>query len=159
MRHRTDLCRERFSCCFANQCSLRAFAADCNRSQQEKEDRLRQELSAKRCRLIDNGKPSSELEEVLKAIFAMYSIDCSNRDNLRISYTMACRLWYRCGMKLSSLDYVLEKEKKRFGEAEFKDFLRVVCSVIEADTREQDDAVSSCDADLSNCEVRARGFV
>ena len=98
-----------------------------------------------------DGKPTTALTEVLKAIFDRYCTtdDGSDDDNNsdRASYTMAGRLWYRCGMKLSSLDSLLEKKNQKLGEVEFKDFLQVVSEVIGADT----DSISP-DADF---EVRA----
>ena len=128
--------------------SLRSYASDKKREQQEKEDGLRRELAAKRARLMENGKPTAELEGILKAIFAMYATDNSGR----LNYTTACRLWYRCGMKLASLDSLLEVKKRRLGYVEFMDFLQLVTTVTEADVRSADYAMSS-EEGRSNFEV------
>jgi hypothetical protein len=117
---------------------------------------LRETFSEKRTRLIVHDMPTSELEDVLKTIFAMYIAGDDDDGVHGISYAMACRLWYRCGMKLSSLDSLLEKEKRSQGEVEFTDFLKVVCRVIEADTPKSNDALG--DEARLNCEVRPCGF-
>ena len=129
---------------------LRSYAEECKREQREKEELLRQELAAKRARLMENGKPTPALEELLQAIFAMYATD----DSGRINYTTACRLWYRCGMKLASLDSLLEVKKRKLGYVEFTDFLQLVTTVTEADIRAADYAATSSEEGRANFEVR-----
>jgi hypothetical protein len=127
---------------------LRAFATDCLRTQQGKEEQLRQQLVAKRARLVNAGGPSAELEALLKTVFLLYKIDSND---LCISYTMACRLWYRCGMKISSLNSQLGQQGIPYREVRFEDFLSVVCKVISADERERIAAPSHGVASV--CEV------
>lgn len=107
--------------------SLRNFSTDLQHLQTERCFIDRQNVE--RSLLIHDGKPSRRLRDVLKEIFVLYSRDseCSVADeDPTLSYPLAARLWYRCGMKLSHLDSVLCGNNL----LRFHDFLQVVERVI-----------------------------
>ena len=87
--------------------------------------------------LIKDGMPTSKLQKVLYQIFSMYAnhrpgtsvgVDV-DMDLANVSEIMASRLWYRCGMKLSTLDDILISREKR--NISFRDFLSLIQQVID----------------------------
>jgi hypothetical protein len=81
---------------------------------------------------------SPELRKVLGEIFCMYSNGEDSKGPTTITSTMASRLWYRCGMKLASLETILQAKDgsdddvKRPSVA-LEDFLGVIEQVVEED--------------------------
>jgi hypothetical protein len=96
--------------------------------------------------LIQDGKPSPELTDVLKSIFSMYAKGCqkSGDDELTLDIVKAGQLWYRCGMKLSCLDTYFTNHRKD-GVVVFEDFMDIIRRIISEDVetgRRQDEALS-----------------
>ena len=85
--------------------------------------------------------PTSKLQKVLYQIFAMYSGHAGsetsmcdvNMDHLSVSEIMAARLWYRCGMKLSSLESILKLKDRR--DITFRDFYSLISKVIDEEEK------------------------
>jgi hypothetical protein len=119
--------------------SLRTFATDWRKVQQENDDIVRKRLAAERALLIKNGSLSERLREVLRAIFVLYCESPEDRmddegddEDVSLSCTMASRLWYRCGMKLANLESILA-DKQGQQNVYLKDFLSVIEKVIAED--------------------------
>jgi hypothetical protein len=102
---------------------------------QEKEDMVRKRIANEREILIQNGAPSPALLNVLEQIFCSYhtsdDLHHSADVNVPLPYTMAARLWYRCGLKIAKLDSLLEERKCQ--SLSFKDFVDVIEKVIAED--------------------------
>lgn len=138
---------------------LRSFATDWRKERQEKDDMVRKRLATEREILIQNGAPSQALMKVLEEIFRSY---CSYEDavnsgdvNISLPYTMAARLWYRCGLKLAKLDSLLEEAKSP--SLCFKDFVNVIETVIAEDEEAIHKRQSIADPSKIEFEVRATG--
>lgn len=148
---------------------LRTFATDWRKVQQEKDDIVRNRLAAERAVLVTDGRPSSKLRLVLLHIFCMYcessgdQMDVDDDDNekeVSLSRTMASRLWYRCGMKLSNLESILAVKQNQDAVC-FQDFLSVVEKVIAEDealvrkrSNETAKSVSTFEVRYSTVELR-----
>ena len=98
-------------------------------------------LAKERIVLIKDGRPTVKLQKVLYQIFSMYadhnsdiSIGDVDMDSSTVLEIMASRLWYRCGMKLSTLDDILRPKEKRY--AAFRDFFSLIQKVIDDEERE-----------------------
>jgi hypothetical protein len=103
--------------------------------QQDKELKIRNRLVKERTVLVRDGKPTLKLCQTLRRIFGCYSGSTDGHvDDVKLTQIMASRLWYRCGMKLSSLDCIFAKENVSY--VRFQDFFNVIEQVIEED---QDD--------------------
>jgi hypothetical protein len=81
--------------------------------QHDKDERIRKRLEKERAVLVKDGTPSTKLRKVLMEIFALYSdadtgMQVEENEEWSLTSTQASRLWYRCGMKLASLDCILE---------------------------------------------------
>lgn len=107
--------------------------------------------------LIENRKPTPRLVSVLKTIFARYDeknttpasdVECT------LGYTSASRLWYRCGMKLSCLDAILEEKSSPLPLITFEDFLGVIRKIVEEDETASKSAPSKDQTADALCEVR-----
>lgn len=116
--------------------SLRSYAADWRQKQEEKNQKTKSKLAKERLVLIKDGIPTLKLQKVLYQIFSMYAdhnVDTSvgdvDMDHAAVSEIMASRLWYRCGMKLSTLDDILRAKERRF--ASFRDFFSLIKTVID----------------------------
>jgi hypothetical protein len=127
--------------------------------QQEKEETLRCTLNSQRAVLIEDGMPTPQLVSVLKTIFAQYKKEEANSTadvELTLSYTAASRLWYRCGIKLSCLDTMLEeKPSPSLPLITFEDFLAVIEKIVEEDETLFKTAPSKDQTPDTICEVRA----
>lgn len=135
--------------------SLRTFATDWKEVQREKDDQVRKKLTAERSLLIENGEATAQLKKVLKDVCMMYSNKSSETsgEDLRLNYTMASRLWYRCGVKLSCLDTILKEDSVPYRKVSFGQFFDVVNKVVEADERVLS-ALPAVDSGSSSlCEV------
>jgi hypothetical protein len=91
--------------------------------------------------LIKDGIPTSKLQKVLYQIFSMYAdhstettMNDLNMDQTQISEIMAARLWYRCGMKLASLDNILKSKEPRC--VTFREFYSLIKKVIDDEEKE-----------------------
>lgn len=111
--------------------SLRLFATDWRKVQREKDEQLREKLASERAMLIQDGKPSDKLVDVLRDIFSEYLAN-SLGDSPLLPYTSASRLWYRCGLKLTHLDEMLMKTEAG-KDVCFEDFVGVIRRVVEDD--------------------------
>jgi hypothetical protein len=127
--------------------------------QQDKDESLRCTLNSQRAVLIEDGMPTPRLVSVLKTIFAQYNEEESNSTTdveLTLGYTAASRLWYRCGMKLSCLDTMLEeKSSSSLPLITFEDFLAVIEKIVEEDETVFKTAPSKDETPDTICEVRA----
>jgi hypothetical protein len=138
-------------------CRLRTFVTDWRKEQQEKDDSLRLELSSQRALLIEDGKPTARLVELLKKLFAGYYESGATQvsdSECTLSHTAAARLWYRCGMTLACLDSILgEKKPSQLPLIAFGDFLGLIEKVVEEDESTQEAAPLNDQAQGSLCEV------
>jgi hypothetical protein len=102
--------------------------------------------------------PTPRLVSVLKTIFAEYKEKESKSTRgieLALCYTAASRLWYRCGMKLSCLDTMLEdKSTSSLPLITFEDFLTVIGKIVEEDETVFKTAPSKDQTPETICEVR-----
>lgn len=134
---------------------LRTFVTDWRKEQKEKDESLRLELNSQRTALIEDGKPTTRLVEILKAIFTCY---CDKETTARsdtdgaLGYMAASRLWYQCGMKLSSLDAIEEKPSPSL-LVSFKDFLGLIEKVVVEDDTDQKGSPATDQAVGVLCEV------
>lgn len=82
--------------------------------------------------LINGGKPSPKLRNTFIEIFNLYSQHEERiEQELSLIPTMASRLWYRCGLKLSKLNDLLKTKDKPF--LSFLDFIGLIEQVLEED--------------------------
>ena len=107
-------------------CSLRSFATDWKQARQEKDAELRQKLLLQRSVFIDDGNMTPTLEAVLGGIFSSYS----QSKSAKLNHIEASRLWYQSGMKLTSLEKIIQS-KGDTPSVEFKDFLDLLKMVIQ----------------------------
>ena len=96
----------------------------------------RRELESDRSVLIVGGSLSPPLRIVLRDIFSCYAANGSLVDiaSLRLTKIEASRLWYRCGMKLSSLYEILE-QKERVETIVFEDFCSLLQRIVDDDAK------------------------
>ncbi len=130
---------------------LQVVVSDRLRSQQGREEAIRQKVMQKRLRFIQNCELTKEVKDILYDIFLMYT----EHSEVQISFVMAHRLWYRCGLRLSTLNDVLDDVDKNAGKIEFHHFLSVVNQVVAADASENDLTRSITSSNESLCEVSA----
>jgi hypothetical protein len=127
--------------------------------QQEKDETLRCTLNSQRAVLIKDGIPTPQLLSVLKTIFTQYNEEASNSTTdveLTLNYTAASRLWYRCGIKLSCLDTMLEERPSpSLHLITFEDFLAVIEKIVEEDETLFKSAPSNDQTPETICEVSA----
>lgn len=122
------------------------------RNRQGREEILREKLLRRRSRLIQDGELTEEVKAILQDIFLMYT-ENSGAADLRITPAMAHRLWYRCGIRLSSLNDILAEKDQNTEKVGFHDFLNVVCQVVSADVAENDPSRIVLGSNESFCEV------
>lgn len=139
---------------------LSSFAAEWKKAQIEKDAQRRQELESHRSLLIVKGSLSPELIAVLLEIFSRYAANGGILDIATIQLTKieASRLWYRCGMKLSSLNDILER-KLQGGEKMlvFQDFCSLLQRIVD-DDEERLSKMALNSVDGSDFEVRTPTF-
>jgi hypothetical protein len=126
--------------------------------QQEKDESLRCALNSQRAVLIEDGMPTPRLVSVLKTIFTQYKeeeLNSTTDIDVTLGYTAASRLWYRCGIKLSCLDTMLEeKSSSALPLITFEDFLAVIGKIVEEDETVFKSAPSKDQTPDTMCEVR-----
>lgn len=112
---------------------MSSFVNDWKQAQLEKDSLRRKELKADRSALIEKGVPTAGLVTVMQTIFSQY---CSP-DQSSLGLVEASRLWYRCGLKLSSLQKICECKTKNGQEMkiDIQDFLSLLQQVIEEDEK------------------------
>jgi uncharacterized protein YqhQ len=113
---------------------LRTFASDWRKEQEEKDITTRANLVAQRGLVIKDGQLTPEVIRVLKSIFSLYTenLYCKERgDPLKINVTRAARLWYRCGIKLPTLDSIMDGKDEL--TVTFDEFLSIVKAVAAED--------------------------
>ena len=138
--------------------SLRTFATDWRKAQIEKNRQTAQLLAEERVVLIKDGTVSPELRTVLGEIFRLYADDqeeevkCGAETTL--TSTMAARLWYRCGMKLASLETIMEarEDSNRMGLT-LQDFVGVIEKVVAEDEVNAAQRSTLDVSAASSCEV------
>ena len=140
--------------------SLRTFATDWRKAQVDKNRQIRQRLAEERAVLFKDVTISPELRIVLGEIFCMYAddrhadIQCASESTLTL--TMAARLWYRCGMKLTGLEKILDtRDDSKHAGLTLQDFLRVIEKILQED---EASGIHEPTLDLtvvSSCEVSA----
>jgi hypothetical protein len=93
-------------------------------------------LSTQRAGLIRDGSLTPKLVDVLRKIFCWFSVSWKpdNDDQaVRLNRVEASRLWYRCGIKLSNLEQLLEAKSPPTSDVCFEDFLERLSSVVRAE--------------------------
>jgi hypothetical protein len=86
--------------------------------------------------MIRDGSLTPELVNVLRKVFCWYSVSWKpdNDDQVvRLNRVEASRLWYRCGMKLSDLEQLLEAKSPPTSDVCFEDFLERLSNVVRAE--------------------------
>ena len=139
-----------------NSHSLRAFATDWKQAQKEKDIQKRGKLKSQRSLLIQDGLPSEELVLELRTIFSWYarSQNFNLQDNdMHLTRVEASRLWYRCGMKLSSLETLLQEKSPPSKVLRINDFLILVQKVIREEEESMSRGKSQDRSSESFCEV------
>jgi hypothetical protein len=114
---------------------LSSFVSEWKQAQQEKESRRRQEIMTQRSILIEAGMPTVALVKILQNIFTQYLSDGRSC----LGYVEASRLWYRCGLKLSSLKDIFDSKTSNGNgerEIEFYDFLGLIQRMIAEDAKD-----------------------
>jgi hypothetical protein len=131
--------------------SLQTFASDWQQAQQEKDDAHRRKLAEHRAVLIQNRRPTAELVTVLQSIFSSYAVGVDDELCTSLPVVAAARLWYRCGMKLSSLHSLMEtKAVTQVGKPDaslvnFDDFIDPIIQAIE----DEEDCVARYSSELN----------
>jgi hypothetical protein len=120
--------------CVAFPIRLNSFVSDWKQAQREKESQRGQEIMSHRAVLIEAGMPTAALIKILRSIFTQYLSD----EQSCLGYIEASRLWYRCGLKLSSLKDIMDSKAsdcdgKR--DIEFYDFLGLIQRIIAEDSK------------------------
>jgi hypothetical protein len=113
---------------------LRTFADDIKKEQQVKDELTRSKLAKQRSLMLENGELTADVVRILKSIFSLYSDDPMYKDDddaLTIPVTRAARLWYRCGIKLSTLEQTMEGREGT--SVLLDDFLSVIKAVVDED--------------------------
>jgi len=110
---------------------LASFAATWKKAQLEKDVLRRKEIKEIRSVMIENGSFTRRLTIILLEIFSRYNGKASRG----LNQIEASRLWYQCGMRLSSLMEICAKtdgtpNKKNIS---FQDFLRLLQRIIADD--------------------------
>ena len=75
---------------------------------------------------------------MLKNVFSLYARDSDGsvfNCNTSLEYTQAARLWYRCGLKLASLDSLLEEKSSGSRHLVFGDFIALIEKVVQEDEK------------------------
>lgn len=110
---------------------LQHFASGSKQAKHEKNKEIKMKLLSDRALLIHNGKPSEALVAVLTNIFSLYAGETQSvsTDACQLSRVEAARLWYRCGMKLATLDSLFEADSKKT-IVKLDDFLDIIKKVI-----------------------------
>lgn len=109
----------------------------------EKDKRRREELLADRSVLVKKGSVTSGMQSVLRDIFSGYETggDAKVGNSVELNQIEASRLWYRCGIKLSSLIDILQTRNDK--TVAFADFLQLLHQVIEDDEKSFSQATES----------------
>jgi hypothetical protein len=110
--------------------------SDWKQAQKEKESKRRQEIMSQRSVLIEAGMPTPALVKTLRNIFTQYLSD----EQSCLGYVEASRLWYRCGLKLSSLKDIFYRKPSNSDDGdergiEFYDFLGLIQRIIAEDAK------------------------
>jgi hypothetical protein len=126
--------------------SLQSFATDWKQALKDRNDQRRQKLQAERAVLIKDRGLTPELTRALKLIFSWYSKEPQQAllsANPQLNLVAASRLWYRCGIKLSLLDSILNEKGESENHVCFKDFVNILQSVV-YDEEDQSESEEPC---------------
>ena len=115
---------------------LRNFTADARRTQKEKEDRIRREVTDRREVLFRKKSVTPQLRNALRSIFQLYSQDRRSP----LPYTKAACLFYRCGMNLNFLDERLKEGQEITFEAFFDIVEKILLEDFDLLNRESESA-------------------
>lgn len=94
----------------------------------------RKKLLSQRSLLICDGRPTAALVAVLRTIFSWYASNDTARvpeSGIHLDRVEASRLWYRCGLKLASLESLLQAKNPPASHLSDADFLDLVSKVLE----------------------------
>jgi len=109
------------------------FMVNRTREQQEQKKLLRAELERQRQLLVGDGRATPALLGALNGILRLYT----KLDTSEIDHVSAARLWYRCGMKMSHLDELIDKNiQEGRASCDVSDFLNVINEIIREDCEE-----------------------
>ena len=116
--------------------SLQRYAADWRQKQIEKNLKIKSKLAKERMVLIKEGMPTPKLQKILHQIFNMYAEpeNTAGDTDMDLTEIMACRLWYRCGMKVSTLENIFKSKGRR--SVAYGEFFLLVQKVIDEEERE-----------------------
>lgn len=106
--------------------------------------------------LIQDGLPTEKLVSELRTIFSWYASSQDFKlqdDDMHLTRVEASRLWYRCGMKLSSLETLLQEKSPSSNVLRINDFLNLVKKVIQEDEESMFKGKSQERSSESFCEV------
>lgn len=133
--------------------SLGSFAKGWKQAQLEKDVQRRTSLVSQRSLLIRDNGPTPALVVVLREIFSWYGAGHPPEGGraLELTRVEASRLWYRCGLKLSTLDSILAEKSPTKTTLNVDDFLAVVEKVIQEDCAIANKTVNG--ANETTCEV------
>lgn len=127
--------------------SLQSFATDWKQALKDKNEQRRKKLQKERAVLIKDDVLTPQLTETLKMIFSWYADEpeqAFHLENPLLTVVKASRLWYRCGMKLSLLDTLLEEREDSDKNIYFKDFVDILERVIKDEgNQEEEEDVNS----------------
>jgi hypothetical protein len=136
--------------------SLRAFATDWKQAQKEKDIQKRGKLKSQRSLLIQDGLLTEELVLELRTVYSWYAKSQDfelQDDDMHLTRVEASRLWYRCGMKLSSLETLLQEKSPPSNVLRVNDFLNLVQRVIREEDESMSKGKSQDRSSESSCEV------
>ena len=128
---------------------LASFATSWKESQLVKERLRRKQCKADHSVIFENGSFTPKLISVLKEIFSQYETNGRNW----LTQVEASRLWYRCGIKLSSLKDIFADDRST-KDITFDDFFNLLQRIIADDERHYPIELSDDADDSSDFEVR-----
>lgn len=116
--------------------SLQRYADDWRQKQIEINLKIKSKLAKERMVLIKEGMPTPKLQKILHQIFNMYAEpeNTVGDTDMELTEIMACRLWYRCGMKVSTLENIFKSKGRR--SVAFGEFFLLIQRVIDEEERE-----------------------
>lgn len=131
---------------------LSSFATSWKQSQEEKDSLQRKRLREERSVLVQNGAFTAGLVNVLQEIFSRYERTVGGE----LTHIEASRLWYKCGLKLSSLKEILE-DSRCSNDAKiirFKDFCQLLQRILTDDEMHHPIDLPIDDSENADFEVR-----
>ena len=131
---------------------LSSFATTWKQAQEEKDALQRKRLREDRSVLVQNGAFTTGLVTVLQEIFSRYERTVAGG----LTHTEASRLWYKCGLKLSSLKEILGFSRCS-SDAKviyFKDFCQLLQQILTDDEMHHPVDLPKDDSENADFKVR-----